>query len=85
MFLHTYLGHGFVHRFVLLSTLKITVFVSEGYMYMYNVMFVFFGSLFSGGRAFLLVLSAAGQASLPWVHYEECLDLGRAPWRRSAH
>ena len=50
----------------------------------YDVRF-FFGSLLSGGRVFLLALSAAGQASLPWVHYEACLDLGLAPWRRSAH
>ena len=28
---------------------------------------------------FLLALSAAGQASLPRVRYEACLDLGRAP------
>ena len=33
---------------------------------MYNLIFVFFGSLISGGRVFLLALSAAGQASLPW-------------------
>ena len=44
----------------------------------------FFGSLLSGGRVFHLALSTAGQASLPWVLYEACLDLGRAPWRRSA-
>ena len=37
------------------------------------------------GRGFLLALSAAGQASLPWGHYEARLDLGRAPCRRSAH
>ena len=40
------------------------------------MIFVFFGSLLSGGRGFLLAFSAAGQASLPWVHYEACLDLG---------
>ena len=46
-------------------------------MYMYNSTFVFFSSLLSGGRVFLFAFSAAGQASLPWVHYEPCLDLGR--------
>ena len=57
-------------------------------MFMYNIIFVFcffFGSLLSAGRGFLLALSAAGQARLPWVHYEACLDFGRAPWRCSAH
>ena len=44
-----------------------------------------FRSLLSGVRGFLLALSAAGQASLPWVQYETCLDLGRVPRRCSAH
>ena len=42
----------------------------------------FFWLAVSDGRVLLLALSAAGQASLPWVHYEACLDLNRAPWRR---
>ena len=46
------------------------------HMDMKYVIFVFFCSLLSGGRVFLLALSAEGQASLPWVHYEACLDLG---------
>ena len=52
---------------------------------MYNDLSFFFGSLLSSARGFLLALSASGQASLPWVHYEACLDLGRAPWRYSVH
>ena len=34
---------------------------------------------------FLLVLSAAGIVSLPWVHYEACVDFGLAPWRHWVH
>ena len=40
------------------------------------MIFVIFCSLLSLARGFLLALSAAGQASLPWVHHEACLDLG---------
>ena len=50
----------------------------------YDVRF-FLARCSPASRVFLLALSAAGQASLPWVHYKACLDLGRAPWRRSAH
>ena len=34
--------------------------------------------LFSGGRGFFLVLSAAGQARGQWVLYDACRDPGRA-------
>ena len=30
-------------------------------------------------------LTVAGQARGPWVHYDACLDPGRAPWRCSEH
>ena len=38
-------------------------------MYVRHMVFVFFYSPLSAGRGFLLALSAAVQASLPWVHY----------------
>ena len=54
------------------------------YVYVKYYLRFFFTRCSPATELFLLALSAAGQASLPWVHYEACLDLGRAPWRRSA-
>ena len=36
-------------------------------------------------KGFYLVLSAAGQARRPSVHYDACRDPGRALWRCSEH
>ena len=44
-------------------------------------MYRFFWHAFSGGRDFFLALSAAGQGRGPSVHYDACLDPGKASWR----
>ena len=44
-----------------------------------------FCAVFSGGRRFSLVRSAAGQPRGPSIHHDACLDPSKAPWRCSEH
>ena len=45
--------------------------------------FLFFGTVFPGGRVFFSHFRLRSKQRGPSVYYDACLDLSRAPWRHS--